>query len=142
VVVYAYVVCLKWFKNACAYLWMNCMDCTWLFLGAECVKQWERTDILAQASSSRLGENSRSLPWFCSSVSLKRKVLVLSDVLSRSGENGSPKWALEETWCSLVESSSRRGIFGLGEEWSRSGEAVSPKRELVECHCNALAQAR
>jgi len=55
-----------------------------------------RTVILAQASSSRLGESSRSSSWFCSSVSLTRKDLVLSDASSRSGENGSPKRALEE----------------------------------------------
>jgi len=45
--------------------------------GAACVKQWGRTDILAQASSSRLGKNSRSSPWFCSSISLRRRVLIL-----------------------------------------------------------------
>ena len=54
-----------------------------------------------QASSSRLGESTRSSPWFCSSISLSQRVLVLSDALSRSGESGSPKRALEETSCGL-----------------------------------------
>jgi len=60
-----------------------------------------RAGILAQASSSRLGEISRKSPWFCSSISLRRPILVLSDALSRSSKNGSPKRVLEETRCAL-----------------------------------------
>ncbi|QCD92965.1 hypothetical protein DEO72_LG5g1034 [Vigna unguiculata] len=60
-----------------------------------------RVGILAQASSSRLGQISRNSPWFCSSISLKRPILVLSDALSHSGENGSPKRVLKETRCAL-----------------------------------------
>ncbi|QCD92966.1 hypothetical protein DEO72_LG5g1035 [Vigna unguiculata] len=60
-----------------------------------------RAGILAQASLSRPGEISRNSPWFCSSISLRRPIRVLSDALSRSSENGSPKRVLEETRCAL-----------------------------------------
>ncbi|QCD89104.1 hypothetical protein DEO72_LG4g42 [Vigna unguiculata] len=60
-----------------------------------------RACILARASSSRLGENSKSSPWFCSSILLRRPILVLSDALFRSSENGSPKRVLEQTRCAL-----------------------------------------
>ena len=76
------------------YEWTVCM-CLVVF-GAVCVKQWGRTDILAQASSSRLGENCRSSPRFYSTISLRRRVLVPSDASSCSGENGSPKRTLEK----------------------------------------------
>jgi len=38
-----------------------------------------RADILTQASLSRLGENSRSSPWFCLSFSPRRPTMILSD---------------------------------------------------------------
>ena len=98
----------------------------------------ERTVILSQASSSHLGESSRSSPRFCSSISLKRRILVLSDASPRSGESDSPKGVLEETWCSLLVSSSRRGTFVLGKERSRPGEKGPLRWELAEwplCHC-------
>jgi len=50
-----------------------------------------RTDILAQASLSRFGENSRSWPKFLLELSLRQRVFILSEVSSRSGERGSPK---------------------------------------------------
>ena len=50
-----------------------------------------RSDIFAQASLSRLGETSRNMPRFILELSLRRRALVLSEVLSRSGERGSPK---------------------------------------------------
>jgi len=106
--------------------------------GVACVKQWGRTDIPTQASSSRLGENSRSSPWFYSRISLRRRVLVLSDVSSRSSENDSPKRVLEENCCSLLASSSRRGTFVLGEKQSRPSEKGPLRREFVQCslcHC-------
>ncbi|QCE14895.1 hypothetical protein DEO72_LG11g1901 [Vigna unguiculata] len=91
-----------------------------------------RTVILAQVSPSCLGESSKSSPWFCSSISLKRRVLALSDALSRSGENGSPKQVLEEnpmfSACVLVQAR----CLVLGEWWSRSSELASSKREIVE----------
>jgi len=34
----------------------------WIVSGVACVEQWGRTNILAQASSSRLSENSRCSP--------------------------------------------------------------------------------
>jgi len=54
------------------------------------------TVILAQASSSHLGENSWDSPRFCSSSLPKRRALILSDMLSRSSESDSPKRVLEE----------------------------------------------
>jgi len=47
--------------------------------------------IFAQASLSHLGENSRSWPKFLLELLLRCRTLVLSEVLSRSGERGSPK---------------------------------------------------
>jgi len=49
-----------------------------------------RTDSLAQMSSSHLGESSRSSPWFCSSISLRWRALILSDKSSSSSERTSP----------------------------------------------------
>jgi len=57
------------------------------------------TDILAQVSSSCLGKSSRSLPWFCSSISLRRRALVLGEKSSRSGESASPKQELVGNPC-------------------------------------------
>jgi len=62
-------------------------------------------------------------PASVSSSSPRRRALVLSDTLSRSGESDSPKRVLEEN---LVPSASR----------SRSGEGDSPRRELAECPCH------
>jgi len=53
-------------------------------LVAACVNS-ARADILAQVSSSRPGENNRSSPWFCSSILLRQRVLVLRDASARSG---------------------------------------------------------
>ena len=53
-----------------------------------------RTNMLAQESSSRLDENSRNSPWFCSSISLRQKAFVLSNKPSRSSKSASPKWEL------------------------------------------------
>ncbi|QCD78457.1 hypothetical protein DEO72_LG1g2090 [Vigna unguiculata] len=64
--------------------------CRVLYFCPACVEQWGRTDILAQASSPRLGKNSRSSP----RVMLEAHVLVLSDTWSRSGEKVSPKRGL------------------------------------------------
>jgi len=93
-----------------------------------CALTVARTVILAQASSSRLGESIRSSPWFCSSISLRRRVLVLRDASSRSGENGSPKRALEETSGALYLCP-RSGDFWSGQR------VISLRRE-------GLAQAR
>jgi len=57
------------------------------------------TDTLAQASLSRLGENSRKWPRLLLKLSLKLRALILSEVLSRSGERGSPKQELVGVWC-------------------------------------------
>ena len=50
-----------------------------------------RFDVLAQASLSCLGETCRNRPRFALKLSLRRRVLVLSEELSCSGERGSPK---------------------------------------------------
>jgi len=63
--------------------WIVWLDC---FLVFACMGQWGRTVIFAQASSSRLGENSRSSHWFLLELSLRRRAFVLSDESSRSGE--------------------------------------------------------
>ena len=49
------------------------------------------TNTLAQASLARLIENSKNRPRFLFELSLRRRALVLSEMLSRSGEKGSPK---------------------------------------------------
>ncbi|QCD95790.1 hypothetical protein DEO72_LG6g486 [Vigna unguiculata] len=49
------------------------------------------TGIFAQASLSRLGENSITLPWFLLELLLRRRAFVLSDDTSRSSERLSPK---------------------------------------------------
>jgi len=110
-----------WYVSALCYAWdelklafmcsgMLCLSMCFCYM---CVTV-ASTVILAQASSSRPNENSWDLPRFCSSTSLKWRALVLSDASSRSGESDSPKRVLEEAWCSLLASSSRRGtlIFG------------------------------
>jgi len=63
-----------------------------------------RTDIFAQASLSRLGENSISSPWYLLELSLKRRASVLCDESSRSGEKVSLKREPMET-CSVQCSS-------------------------------------
>jgi len=61
-------------------------------------EQGRNSAIFAQASHSRLSENCRnSFLVFGSSVSLRRPKFMLSDTLTRSGENGSPKRGRDET---------------------------------------------
>jgi len=66
----------------------------WLF-GCECVavtgRTMARSVVFAQASLSRLGETRRNRPRFTLELSLRRRALVLSEVLPRLGEKGSPK---------------------------------------------------
>jgi len=50
-----------------------------------------RYDVFAQVGLFRLGETSRNRPKFALELSLKRRALVLSEVLSLSSERGSPK---------------------------------------------------
>jgi len=50
-----------------------------------------RSDVLAQANLTCLGETCRNKPSFTLEFSLKQRALVLSEVPSRSGERGSPK---------------------------------------------------
>ena len=62
-----------------------------------------KTNTLTQASLSRLGENSRNWPRFLLELSLRRRAFVLSEVLSRSGERGSPKRELVGVWCMSLQ---------------------------------------
>jgi len=55
------------------------------------------TDILAQASSSRPGENHRNSPSFSARALTQASGCVLSDELSRSGETASPKRELAKS---------------------------------------------
>jgi len=50
-----------------------------------------RCDVFAQANLSRLGETCRNRPRLTLELSLRRRALILSEVLSHSGERGSPK---------------------------------------------------
>jgi len=70
-------------------LYFGC--CSVLFFYLACVEQWGRTGILAQASSSRLGENSRSSHRVLPRALAQATSFVLSDTLSRSGEKVLPK---------------------------------------------------
>jgi len=65
-----------------------------------------RTDILAQASLSRLGENSRNWPKLLLELSLRRRAFVLSEEESRSNERVSPKRELVVSCCSSLGCSS------------------------------------
>jgi len=66
-----------------------------LFLGFACMEQWGRSDILAQAriSEARLR--------FCLERSPRRPVHVLSDALSRSGEEVSLERKFVKTPCCM-----------------------------------------
>jgi len=55
------------------------------------VEQWGRTNILAQASSSRLGENTSSSLRVLPRALAQARGCVLSDRPARSGETASPK---------------------------------------------------
>jgi len=92
--------------------------CEWVY-GWTCVEQWGRTDILAQASSSRLGENSSLLE-----CSPRRGAVFLSDELSRSGETASPKWELAKSCRDTVAVSPKRESTA----WARA--LLSPERRL------------
>jgi len=50
-----------------------------------------RPNVLAQAAQSHLGETCRNRSKLALELSLRWRALVLSEVLSRSGERGSPK---------------------------------------------------
>jgi len=62
----------------CALLLMN------LCVGLH--EQWRKSDILVQASESRLSESIRNPPRYLHELSLKRRAPVLSESSSRSGE--------------------------------------------------------
>jgi len=71
------------------------MECLVLLFGYERMvvagRTVTRSDAFAQASLSHLGKTNRNTPRFILDLSLKRRALILSEVLSRSSERGSPK---------------------------------------------------
>jgi len=71
--------------------------------------------IFGQASMYRLGENSRSSPWFLLELSLRRRASVLSDESSRLSEKVLLKREHVET-CSVHCSNSRLGEMGSLEQ--------------------------
>ena len=88
-----------YFQFCFLFVWLVCyyerMECLVVLFGCVCMVDTGRTvastDTLAQASMSGLGEHSRNKPRFLLELSLRRRALVLSEVLSRSGERDSPK---------------------------------------------------
>jgi len=82
-----------------------------------------RTGTFAQASLSRLGENSRSLLWFLLEHSLRRKAFILSDESSRLGEKVSRKRELVETYLLFTRIVTQARDFSFGRR------AISPRRE-------------
>ncbi|QCD77864.1 hypothetical protein DEO72_LG1g1492 [Vigna unguiculata] len=65
--------------------------CSMSFFCLACVERWGRTDILVQASSSRLGENTNSSLRVLPRALAQARGCVLSDRPARSGETASPK---------------------------------------------------
>jgi len=89
-------------------LW-KCIECCWEWVpGWKHAEQWERTDILAQASSSCLGKNSRNSLSFLLERSPRRGAIFFSDELSRSGETASPKRELANFSKAIVVVSPKR----------------------------------
>ncbi|QCD93642.1 hypothetical protein DEO72_LG5g1718 [Vigna unguiculata] len=97
-----------------------------LLLELLCSAGWVRivasTDILAQASLSRLGENSRKWPRLVLELELKRRAFVLSEKASHSSERVSPKRELVARRSRPSENSRTLLCVLL---------AVSPKRGLA-----------
>jgi len=104
------------------------MKMVWILCGFWCVAiyAWTgvKTDIFAQASSSRLGKNSRNSPSFLLEHSPRRGVVFLSDELSRSGETASPKQELAKSPRATVTVSPKREFAA----WARV--LLSPERGL------------
>jgi len=82
---------LEWCWNRVKMVGVYSGCCSMSFFCLACAEQWGRTDILAQASSSRLGENiSNSLRVLPRALAQARGC-VLSDGTARPGETTSPK---------------------------------------------------
>ncbi|QCE10790.1 hypothetical protein DEO72_LG10g2022 [Vigna unguiculata] len=91
----------------------------------------EKSDILAEASGSRLSESIRNPPKLLLELSLRRRAPVLSEKSSRSVEEVSPK--RENAKTPLFHcSSSHLGEKGSPERenLSRLNECFQPKRDL------------
>jgi len=105
-------------------LW-KCVECCWEWVpGWKHAEQWERIDILAQASSSRLGENSRNSLNFLLERSPRRGAIFLSDELSRLSETASPKRELTDFSGATVAVSPK----WESAAWARA--PLSPERGL------------
>jgi len=109
----------------------------WLF-GYECVavagRTVARSVIFSQASLSHLGETCRNRLKFTLELSLRRRALVLSEALPRSGERDSSKRECVRVWGTSLQLRPRRGTSPLGERGS-------PKRESVEGHYSCLSSS-
>ena len=90
-----------------------------------------RSDRLAQASQTRLGESCRVRIVFCMSYSLRRNVKVLGDPLFRSGKTFLPKRDYEDVRLCFRMPRTGEGIRVLGDKVSRLGERFSLKRDLL-----------
>jgi len=98
--------------------------CVWLMQ----VRIVASTDILAQASLSRLGENSRKWPRLVLELELKRRAFVLSEKASHSSERVSPKRELVVCYCgSLGCSSGKRPHL-----WAKSSLAQARRSRPSE----------
>jgi len=101
-----------------------CMRLNWMwpctiFLGLH-ARIVGKTDILAQASRSRLSESITNPPRLSLELSLRRRALILSEKSSRSGEEVSPK-----------RENAKTSLFHYLS--SRLGEKGSLERENLSC---------
>jgi len=61
-------------------------------------RTFARSNVFAQANMFGVGETCRNRPKFTVKLSLRRRTLVLSEVLSRSSKKGLPKREHRGTW--------------------------------------------
>jgi len=95
--------------------------CIVLYSGWICVLacvNWRKSNILAQASGSRLSKSIRSSPRCLREMLLKQRAPILSEKPSRSGEEVLPKWE-----------NARAPLFLFSS--SRLGERSSLERGLL-----------
>jgi len=82
---------LEWCWNRVKMVGVYSGCCSMSFFCLACVEQWGRTDILAQASSSRPGKNISSSPRVLPPALAQARGCVLSDRTARPSETASPK---------------------------------------------------
>ena len=108
----------------------------WYDFGWFCV--WTRENFYSFRPSESLSPKRKSqnlILGFYSRVSLRRPILVLSDTLTRSGENGSLKRGHDET-CHIFRSNPRLGE-GLWV-WANEGHAQARRSRLSESSWRAI----